>query len=193
MIKTTNFSNYIQCFHQVEQTISLLALGCGKLVMEKLIQPKIILAVDWADDILRLHIGDPTVIPMKADITDVCRLFPEGSFGTVTLFDVLEHLTKEDALSLLKQVERVCSGQIVLFIPIEDDTVTDKERENYKKLQQGLKDSGKQLGYHLSKWTVTELEELGFVGEYSERYHKNSKYPIQRGWGACFCVKKIKK
>jgi len=191
MIKSTGFSNYIQCLSQADSINKILALGCGRLVMEKLLNPVSVLAVDWADDILQEHIPDSNIIPMKADILEICKYIPTKSFDTITLFDALEHLTKEKALLLLTEVERICSNQILLFIPIEDDSTSEEDREQYVHLQQELKEENQQLGFHLSVWAVKELESLGFIGEYSHNYHRNSKHVYQRGWGACFGIKKV--
>lgn len=55
---------------------------------------------------------------LKQDLINYKRLFfADNYFDTVVCFDLLEHLDKPDGLMLLLEMERVCSGYLMVFVP----------------------------------------------------------------------------
>ena len=80
---------------------------------------------------------------------DVRRLdVPDGSFDAVVMFDLIEHLEREDAVELLRRAERVARRVVVLTTP-----------NGF--VEQGGYD-GNELQRHRSGWTVADLEREGF-------------------------------
>ena len=190
-MKTTYF-NHITTPLSDHRAKKLLALGSGELRYEMNLQPDTVLAVDWCDDSLNVAAKKDNVVTIKYDITKVCDILQDKSFDTCTLFDVLEHLTTEEATKLIYDLQRVISDKILLFIPIEDDAITEEQRKNMIEMQKARKSNNLPLGYHLSKWTPEGIKELGFEGEHNPCYHENSSNEAHKKWGAVFAVKKIR-
>jgi SAM-dependent methyltransferase len=73
--------------------------------------------------------------------------FPENSFGCAIMIDVVEHIKKEDFINFLPKLEKIAK-KIIIITPndfIEQDTY---DENIYQR--------------HLSGWTVSDFEELGF-------------------------------
>ncbi len=75
-------------------------------------------------------------------------VFGPESFECVLASDVIEHLTEEDALKLISQMERVARKKIIIFTP------------------NGFLPQGEEFGNpyqrHLSGWTAAQMESLGY-------------------------------
>lgn len=158
-----------------EPIYRLLALGAGKLRAERKLA-RHILAVDWVIN----EEAQNNAISIKCDIREICKMIPDNSFDAVTLFDVIEHISKDDGMKLLKDLEKK-ARQILLFVPIE------KKSNSYlmkQSIMQGIrKEENKVLGHHLSCWTPEEFHKMGYYVEVSPEYHK------EKGIGAMICVK----
>lgn len=74
--------------------------------------------------------------------------FPDKSFDAVILLDVIEHLSKEEGLSLLKKMERWARKKIIIFTP------------NGFLHQDGYDENP--LMAHQSGWTAADMRGLGF-------------------------------
>ena len=83
---------------------------------------------------------------IKADIRKL-KLKPK-SFDAVVLFDVLEHLTKEEGYGLIKKIKKWARKKIIIFTP--NGLVWQDSYDNNS------------LQEHKSGWSVEELEKLGF-------------------------------
>lgn len=89
------------------------------------------------------HIHDKYI---NADIGKI--EFKTKSFDAVIALDVLEHLTKEEGLSLIKKMEKWSKKKIIIFTP------------NEYIWQDGYDNN--QLQEHKTGWRVKELQKLGF-------------------------------
>jgi len=83
---------------------------------------------------------------IKADVRKVKLKLK--SFDAVVLFDVLEHLTKEEGYELIRKMEKWARKKIIIFTP------------NGFVWQDGYDNNP--LQEHKSSWGVEELEKLGF-------------------------------
>jgi len=83
---------------------------------------------------------------IKADIRKI--EFKPKSFDAVVALDVLEHLTKEEGLILVKKMENWARKKVIIFTP------------NGYLWQNGYDNNP--LQEHKSGWSVEELEKLGF-------------------------------
>lgn len=180
----TNFNDITPLFSKyINLNIDkLLVLGCGELRYELNLNANHILGVDWSDEQLDKAKNKSNVIVIKYDIVNIKNILRDNSFDSVILIDVLEHLEKKEALILLEDLEKIIKNQIILFVPIQDNI---ENLETFIKYQNDRKLNNLSLGYHLSCWTPEEFELMGFVGEYSEKFHK------EKNMGAIFCVKTI--
>ena len=92
----------------------------------------------------KLSIHDEYVLGDARDLP-----FRTKSFDCALAIEVLEHLTKEDGLKMIKEMERVAKEKIILTTP-----------NGFLATAPGPKDNPKEI--HLSGWRVNELKKLGF-------------------------------
>ena len=87
--------------------------------------------------------------------------FGLNSFHIALALDVIEHLPKERGLSLLKEMGRVASRQVLVFLPLGDcpALIGDDER-------------GNEFQEHRSVWEATDLVERGYTVEVLENFHR---------------------
>jgi|GEM_PF-5110984 SAM-dependent methyltransferase len=121
---------------------------------------------------------------INADWSDALKLFPEQSVDTIFLLDIIEHLNKEKGLHLIKETEKLCKKQIVLFTPlgfIEQEHETEKDAWGF---------NGAHLQKHLSGWLP---EDLGDEWEFfvCEDFHVNDNVGVnyEKPKGAFFAIK----
>lgn len=97
---------------------------------------------------------------IEADI----RNFNTSIYDIVLMFDVLEHLPKEDSLKILKSID--C--QQVVFIPLENVF-----RENT---------FGAKSQDHLSFWTREDFESMGYKTEVLSNFHQEGEEVFDALW-----------
>jgi SAM-dependent methyltransferase len=85
---------------------------------------------------------------INADITTV--KYPDLSFDSVILIDVIEHFTRDDALALIRTIQHWARKNVIILVP-NGFVPQDEEDEQGNKKQ-----------HHLSGWSVRDLNELGF-------------------------------
>ncbi|MER3525105.1 MAG: SAM-dependent methyltransferase [Ignavibacteria bacterium] len=83
----------------------------------------------------------------RVDARDIGRTFSPGEVDCCVALDLIEHLTKEDGLHLIADMERIASKKILLFTP--NGFLPQHQHED-------------DLQEHLSGWTSGEFERLGF-------------------------------
>lgn len=95
---------------------------------------------------------------IKTEVSDALKFIKKAkdkSYDVISLFDAIEHLTKEVGLELLKECQRVARQYIVVFTP-------EGYVDNHPHNAWGIEGADvHQL--HLSGWTMDELRELGFT------------------------------
>jgi len=127
---------------------SILELGCGKSSpLQTLSGLHYKVGVDLYEPYLaeskKAKIHDQYIM---ADIRKIN--FKENSFDAVVLLDVLEHLTKEEGVSLIGKMEKWAKKRMILFTP--NGYVRQAEYDQNK------------LHLHKSGWNADELNNLGF-------------------------------
>lgn len=82
------------------------------------------------------------------NVLDIEREIPDRSFDCAAALDLIEHLTKEDGLRLLRAMERIARRKVVVFTP------------------QGFLPQhavgGNEFQRHLSGWKVDEMRGMGY-------------------------------
>jgi hypothetical protein len=91
-------------------------------------------------------------IPIFSDVRDI-SMFIDKSFDMVIATDIVEHISKDDAIVLLKEIDRVCRKIAIVFTPLG---FFDTEL-----LQPELVHS--ELDVHKSSWEISDFEELGYT------------------------------
>ncbi len=82
------------------------------------------------------------------DVMDINKKFKKNSFDCVIAIDLIEHLSKEDGLILIKRMEEIAKKKIIIFTP-----------NGF--LEQGVYDNNK-WQIHNSGWGVKEMKNLGY-------------------------------
>ena len=119
-------------------------------------------------DVYQPYIDDAKMKTWDADevhfiLSDV-RDFDVSQFDIVLMFDVLEHLPKEDSLAVLSKIK----GKAVVFGPLEK-----VYRENT--FEVSSQD-------HLSIWTEEDFKELGFKTELLKNFHREGNEIFDALW-----------
>lgn len=90
-----------------------LDLGCGTASHTSTIKECVFMDAEATDH-----------TPKGMIVGDIRTQFPDDSFGTCFMLDVIEHMTKDDGLKLLGKLKNNCQ-RIVLFTPLGDLWITD--------------------------------------------------------------------
>ena len=99
-----------------------------------------------------------------ADVRDIGKHFAENQFDCCVALDVIEHLTKKDGHTLIRDMERIARKKILLFTP------------NGFLPQTSLYNND--LQEHLSGWTADEMMALGFkvLGMYGPKFMRSEQH-----------------
>ena len=104
-----------------------------------------------------------------ADVRTIGALFPPGRFDACVALDLIEHLTKDDGLRLLEDMEMIASRRVIIFTP--NGFIPQQSRDG-------------DLQEHLSGWEAGEMRSLGYevIGLHGPKilrgeYHKPRHLP----------------
>jgi hypothetical protein len=161
-MKLSTFGLFKECFPQVAffaymaemrralaDCRSCLDIGCGANSPVRMLDFDHTVGVEGHEPSLDSAKANRTHSDFRlARVQEIGGLFGEHSFDCVVGLDLIEHLAKEEGLSLIKDMERIASKKIILFTP--NGFLT---QESY----------GGDLQEHLSGWTPEEMRELGFT------------------------------
>jgi len=85
---------------------------------------------------------------IKGDVKKLNDIIPPKSFDTVVAFDLIEHLTKEDGLILIKDMSNVAKNKIIIYTP---NGFLPQPAHDNNPFQE-----------HISGWSFDEMKKLGF-------------------------------
>ena len=127
----------------------VLDVGCGKTMNMRRLGVKHSTGIDgyapYLDEAKKNNLHDNYVL---GDVRDLEKYFKPGQFDTVLALDVIEHLTKEDGLLMMRSMEKIARRKVVLFTP--SGFLPQKSYEN------------NDLQEHLSGWEPKEMEQYGY-------------------------------
>lgn len=139
----------------VDPNTTVLSLCCGIGIELAPLDAKEITAVDIAPQYIKeLKKTLPHVKAVVGDALKYIQYAKDQSFDVISLFDAIEHLTKEDGLELLKECQRVARKHILVFTP---EGYVRNEPHNAWGIE-----GADHWQQHLSGWTIDELKGLGF-------------------------------
>lgn len=126
---------------------SILDLGCGRSSPLRYCPVPYSVGVDlfkpYLEESKRMRIHNEYIL------TDVRKVeFKSKSFDCVLALDVIEHLTKNESLCLIKKMENIAKKKIIIFTP---NGFLHQDEYDENKLQ-----------IHKSGWTVNEFKESGY-------------------------------
>lgn len=123
-------------------------------------------------------------ILLNQDWSSAIEKFLPKSFDTVFLLDIIEHLEKEEGKRLIRETEKLCRRQMVIFTPLG---FIEQEHENETDAW-GL--SGALLQKHLSGWEPNDFDDSWTIyvcGNFHT--HDNMGELYEDAKGAFFAIK----
>lgn len=117
------------------------------------------------------------------DVKKLGKYYKAKSFDTTVSIDVIEHLTKKESLSLIKNMEKIARKKVILMTP-----------RGY--IDQGAYDNNPYQVHH-SGWEVKDLEDLGYkvYGLRGLKFLRNDEASIRFApwifWGAVSFVSEV--
>jgi len=130
---------------------SLLDVGCGfnSPVRSLRQRPKYMVGVDgFAPAVEESHAKGIHDEYHQMSLLEIGNKFKTESFDCVLASDVIEHLSEEEGMSLIWQMERIARKKVIIFTP-----------NGF--LPQG-EEYGNPMQRHISGWTVSQMERLGY-------------------------------
>jgi hypothetical protein len=133
--------------------VSVLDVACGLSLKSKYIDAQIRVGVDLFEEYFNHIEADVPYVLIKYDVRKLSEIFPPKSFDLVIGLDIIEHLEKEESLSMIQQCETIARKGVIFetpkgFIP-----------QNIDILGYG----GHEFQTHRCGWEVAELEGLGYT------------------------------
>ncbi len=126
---------------------------------------------------------DRSYLLLRATWADAVRLFPPGSVDTVFLVDVVEHVEKEEAVSLLEKTAGIARRQVVLFTPLGFYPQAAAGRDAW-----GL--DGGRWQEHRSGWGPEDFDESWEVFATREFHTRDSRgNPLEEPFGALWAIR----
>ena len=146
------FESYFEMLErEVCSCVSLLDVGCGERSPISFFTKR--LAYTVGVDAFEPAIAKSRALGIHDDyrcmnVLDIEKEIPDRSFDCTVALDLIEHLTKEDGLRLLRAMERIARRKVVVFTP------------------QGFLPQhavgGNEFQRHLSGWEVDEMRGMGY-------------------------------
>lgn len=135
------------------EDITILDVGCGLSFRSKFIPASLRVGVDIYDKYFDFIESDVPYAVVKYDIRQLRDIFVKKSFDLVIILDVVEHLTKEESLKLIKDCESIARKAVIIETP---------EGFIYQNIDI-LGHGGDEYQTHRSGWEVSEFNEMGYT------------------------------
>lgn len=146
---------YFYVRQATENGESLLSLCCGDGREFKGLKTTEVTAVDiFPDYLVRVSELYPHVKVVESDATDYIKKAPTNSVDIISLIDAIEHLTKKNGLTVLKESKRVARKQVLVFTP--EGFIKNEPHDAW-----GIY-GGDKYQKHISGWEIPELEALDY-------------------------------
>ncbi len=99
------------------EIISVLDAACGLSLKSKYIPAQIRVGVDIHEKYFDHIESEVPYVTIKYDIRKLEEIFMPKSFDIVIALDVVEHLEKEEALSVMRQCEKIAKKAVIIETP----------------------------------------------------------------------------
>ena len=117
---------FVQGFIGSEDLV--LDIGCGIMQASDDLNCKAILGVDiWKPYLERLSLLCPTVTIR----CDELNRFVDKSYDVVICLDLLEHLSHEEAINVLKEMKRICRKHVIVYTPQTFDSNKEAVKDSW--------------------------------------------------------------
>ncbi len=132
--------------------VSVLDVACGLSLKSKFISAQIRVGVDIHEPYFNHIETDVPYVVIKYDVRKLREIFVPKSFDLVIALDIIEHVTKEEGLELMKQCEEIARKAVIFetpkgYIPQNIDI-------------QGH--GGDEWQTHRSGWDIVDFTECGY-------------------------------
>lgn len=153
---------------------SVLDVGTGLMRSLELMPCRVKLGLDAHRPYLERRTV-PDAVPVNAAATELERLFVAGAVDLVTLIDVIEHFSADDAREVMRQAESVAARRVVLFTPRGEFP-----QDGFDAFGLG----GEELQRHRSAWEPEDLAALGYRVVVLSGYHTSANASFVEAFGA---------
>jgi hypothetical protein len=191
VIETANENEFWAAAKKVLRDVDvLLDVGCG-IRPTALVKSRLHVCVEpWVEYVAYL-LGrkEADLVVLNRSIQEASAIFPDSSVDSVFAMDVIEHLTKGDGTTLLREAQRMAARQVVIFTPLGyfENDLEDGERDRWGMM-------GGALQHHQSGWTLDDFDgDWTFV--LCRNFHKAffGQKKQEDGFGAFLAVKDMEK
>lgn len=134
------------------EIVSILDVACGLSLKSKFIPATIRVGVDIYDKYFEHIEAEVPYVVIKYDVRRLEEIFVPKSFDLVIALDIIEHLEKDESLSMIKQCEEIAKKAVILETP-KGYTPQDIDIWGY---------GGHTYQTHRCGWEPEELEGLGY-------------------------------
>lgn len=152
MSKTDWSKNNIAKLFNLPKVESVLDVACGLSLKSKYIEADIRVGVDIYSEYFKHIEATVPYVVIKGDVRKLEEMFIPKSFDVVIALDIVEHLTKEEALKLIAECEKIAKIAVIIETP-----------EGY--IPQNLDilgHGGHEWQTHRCGWEVQEFKNLGY-------------------------------
>lgn len=132
---------------------SILDVACGLSLKSKFFDADIRVGVDIYDEYFKHIESDVPYVTVRYDVRRLLDIFQENSFDYVIALDIIEHLTKEESLRMIEDLEKIAKKAVIL------ETPKGYVPQNIDILGHG----GHEFQTHRCGWDVDELQALGYT------------------------------
>ena len=134
------------------QIISILDVACGLSLKSKFIPAQIRVGVDIYDKYFDHIETDVPYVVIKYDVRKLEEIFLPKSFDLVLALDIIEHLDKDESLSMIRQCEKIARKAVIL------ETPKGYVPQNLDITGHG----GHEFQTHRCGWELAELQQMGY-------------------------------
>lgn len=99
------------------EIVSILDVACGLSFKSKFIPAQIRVGVDIFDEYFKHIESDVPYVVIKYDVRKLDEIFTPKSFDLVIALDIIEHIEKDEALSMIAQCEKIARKAVILETP----------------------------------------------------------------------------
>jgi hypothetical protein len=110
---------------------------------------------------------------------DVVTNLPSKKFDIAFVFDVIEHLNKEDGLILLNWIDKHITNKVLIFVP--------EEKQGFHRHW----NDGNKLQDHISYWNEKEFIDRGYRVERIKDCHSENINGIETKYDALWAIKTL--
>lgn len=134
----------------IEPNASVLELGAGKFTYLNLIKQNFHkTAIDISENAINYSKEQGVYNDyILGDVTNLKKYVSEKFFDSIVAFDLIEHLTKEQGLELLRSIEKIAKHSVIIYTPNGFLPQGEHDNNPFQK--------------HLSGWDFDEMKKLGY-------------------------------